>query len=216
MSAAGMNFVSLALTFWILTPRKVSSSICPATSTPLFFATPAAFRGWLKQNHANASELWVGFYKKDSGHASITWPESVDEALCVGWIDGIRKRWDEESYVIRFTPRKQRSTWSSVNIARVAELTRRKQMKPAGIAAFERRTETNSEIYAYEQRANAALDAEAEREFRAQGKAWDFFQAQAPSYRKLAAWWVISAKRDETRRARIAKLISQSAAGRRI
>ena len=184
--------------------------------TPLFFAKPAAFRKWLERNHGAAHELWVGFYKKETGRPSITWPESVDEALCVGWIDGIRKRIDDESYTIRFTPRKARSIWSAVNIARVAELTREGRMLPAGLAAFERRSADKSAIYAYEQRKNAAFDEAAERQFRANAKAWEFFQAQPPGYRKTATYKVISAKREETRQKRLAALIADSAAGRRI
>ena len=181
-----------------------------------FFATPADFRLWLAANHENAQELWVGFYKKETGCPSITWPESVDEALCFGWIDGIRKRLDEESYVIRFTPRKARSIWSAVNIGRVAELAREGRMQPAGIAAFKRRADDKSAIYSYEQRKRAAFDEAAERQFRANAKAWEFFQAQPPWYRKTATYTVISAKREETRQKRLAALIADSAAGRRI
>lgn len=186
------------------------------TGKPLFFATPADLRRWLDANHSTAKELWVGFYKKESGRPSITWPESVDEALCVGWIDGIRKRLDDESYVIRFTPRKPQSTWSAVNIARVAELKRNGRMRPAGLAAFERRSDEKSAIYSYEQRTTAEFDESAERQFRANPKAWEFFQAQAPWYRRTATYKVISAKREETRQKRLAQLIADSAAGRRI
>jgi len=140
----------------------------------------------------------------------------VDEALCVGWIDGVRKRVDERRYVIRFTPRKPRSTWSAVNVARMAELTRLGRVQPAGLAAFERRAPERTGIYAYEQRATAALDAAAERTFRANAAAWEFFQAQAPSYRRTITWWVVSARREETRRKRLATLIEQSALGRRL
>ena len=181
-----------------------------------FFATPAEFRKWLLVNHTKAQELWVGFYKKESGHPSITWPESVDEALCVGWIDGIRKRLDDESYVIRFTPRKPQSTWSAVNISRVAELTLEGRMRPAGLAAFERRSEAKSAIYAYEQKETAAFDEEAERQFRANPRAWEFFQSQPPWYRRTATYKVISAKREETRQKRLATLIADSASGRRL
>ena len=181
-----------------------------------FFASPVEFRKWLHANHAKAQELWVGFYKKGSGRASITWPESVDEALCVGWIDGIRKTLDAQSYVIRFTPRKPQSTWSAVNIARVSELEREGRMLPAGRAAFARRTDDKSAIYSYEQRKTAALDEAAERRFRANAKAWEFFNAQPPWYRRTAIYKVISAKREETREKRLAALIADSAAGRRI
>ncbi len=185
-------------------------------SKPIFFATPEKFRAWLVKNHANKSELWVGFHRKSSGLPSITWPESVDEALCVGWIDGIRKSVDDASYKIRFTPRKKTSNWSAINIGRVAELTKEKRMQPAGLRAFEARQEVKSGVYAYEQRKLAALDAASEMEFRQHPKAWNFFQAQSPSYRKVLAWWVISAKRVETRRSRLLKLIDESEQGRRL
>jgi uncharacterized protein YdeI (YjbR/CyaY-like superfamily) len=183
---------------------------------PTFFATPADFRAWLEAHHERERELLVGFYKKGSGKPSITWPESVDEALCFGWIDGVRRSLDEESYTIRFTPRQARSTWSAVNIRRVAELTALGRMHPAGLRAFEARTTDNSEIYAYEQRDNAALTAEEEAQFRADVAAWDYWQARPAGYRKTATWWVISAKREETRRKRLATLIADSAQGRTI
>ena len=135
-------------------------------TNPRFFATPAAFRAWLKKHHATEKVLWVGFHRKASGRPSITWPESVDEALCVGWIDGLRKGIDEISYMIRFTPRKRTSAWSIVNLGRVAELTRQGRMQPAGAAAFENRVEAKSGIYSYEQRRNAALDEASARRFR--------------------------------------------------
>ena len=181
-----------------------------------FFATPASFRKWLAANHEEAQELWVGFYKKGTGHPSITWPESVDEALCFGWIDGIRKTLDAESYVIRFTPRKPQSTWSAVNIKRVAELKRDGRMTPPGLAAFQRRTDDRSAIYAYEQRKTATFDKDAERQFRANKPAWEFFQSQPPGYRHLAAFFVINAKKEETRQKRLERLIADSAARRRI
>lgn len=183
---------------------------------PLFFATPAEFRAWLAEHHETESELLVGFYKKGSGEPSITWPESVDAALCFGWIDGVRKSIDAVSYTIRFTPRKPRSTWSAVNIKRVKELIGLGLMRPAGLKAFEARAEERSAIYAYEQRHTAALDAADEQQFRAKAHAWAFFQAQPPSYRRTALWWVISAKRLETRQKRLATLIEDSAQGRTI
>ncbi|HWQ14521.1 MAG TPA: YdeI/OmpD-associated family protein [Roseiflexaceae bacterium] len=164
---------------------------------PTFFPTPADFRAWLEAHYQDARELWVGFYKVGSGRPSITWPEAVDEALCFGWIDGLRRSVDEQSYAIRFTPRKPRTTWSAVNIARVAELTAQGRMRPAGIRAFKERVEEKSGIYAYEQRENAALDEAAERQFRANQQAWDFFQAQPPSYRKAAIWWLVRAKKEK-------------------
>jgi uncharacterized protein YdeI (YjbR/CyaY-like superfamily) len=183
---------------------------------PRFFPTPADFRRWLEQHHGSERELWVGFHKKDSGRPSITWPESVDEALCFGWIDGIRKSLNEESYVIRFTPRKSSSTWSAVNIRRVAELGRDGRMQPAGLSAFEARDPKKSGIYSFEQRKAVTLGKEGERRFRANRKAWSFFEAQPPGYRKTAIWWVVSAKREETRARRLETLIADSAAGRKI
>jgi uncharacterized protein YdeI (YjbR/CyaY-like superfamily) len=188
----------------------------PAEHDVVFFATPEAFRAWLAEHHQSSTELWVGFFRKDSGERSITWPEAVDEALCVGWIDGVRKRLDERRHVIRFTPRKTRSTWSAVNIARVAELTRLGRMQPVGLAAFARRTEARSGTYAYEQRETAALEPAAEQAFRANAAAWTFFQSQAPSYQRTIIWWVVSAKREETRQKRLAAIIEASAQGRRL
>lgn len=183
---------------------------------PIFFATPAEFRAWLAAHHLTSQELWVGFYKKGSGQPSITWPEAVDEALCVGWIDGIRKSIDDVSYTIRFTPRKADSTWSAVNIKRVAELEAAGLMQPAGLKAFGKRKEAKSGIYAYEQRDTAMLGDAYEQQFRTNQQAWDFFQAQPPWYRRTATWWVISAKKEETRLKRLATLIEDSAQGRTI
>lgn len=181
-----------------------------ASEKATFFATPAEFRAWLKKHHSSTSELWVGFYKKGSGRPSITWPEAVDEALCVGWIDGIRKSIDEESYRIRFTPRKPRSTWSAVNLARVEALTREGRMRPAGLEAFAKRKEAKTGIYAYEQRKAAELDEVSEQRFRSDPEAWEYFQSRPPGYRKTAIWWVVSAKREETRRKRLEQLIEES------
>ncbi len=181
---------------------------------PTYFATPAQLRAWLEGHHATEQELWVGFYKKGSGRPSITWPEAVDEALCFGWIDGIRKSVDESAYKIRFTPRKARSTWSAVNIRRVAELSALGLMQPAGLSAFEKRAEERSAIYAYEQVEGAGLSVEQEQQFRANEQAWSFFQARPASYRKTAIWWVVSAKRPETRAKRLATLILDSEQGR--
>jgi uncharacterized protein YdeI (YjbR/CyaY-like superfamily) len=183
---------------------------------PTFFAEPADFRAWLEENHERESELLVGFYKKATARPSITWPEAVDEALCFGWIDGIRRSLGDETYVIRFTPRKPRSTWSAVNIERAKELVAEGRMRPAGLAAFEARSDDRSAIYAYEQRHQAKLAPNEEREFRADKRAWEFFAAQPPSYRKTALWWVVSAKRDETRARRLRTLIEDSANGRRL
>ena len=183
---------------------------------PLFFATPKEFRAWLHQHHAVSQELLVEFYKRGTGRPSITWPESVDQALCFGWIDGVRRSIDEHSYTIRFTPRKPRSTWSAINIKRVAELTRLELIQPAGLKAFEARLEHRSAIYAYEQRLEVTLDEVSQRQFRSNRKAWKFFEAQPPWYRRTATYWVVSAKRPETRLKRLDTLILDSEAGRRI
>jgi uncharacterized protein YdeI (YjbR/CyaY-like superfamily) len=186
------------------------------TTKPTFFASPLDFREWLEKNHANAQELWVGFHKRDSGRPSLTWPESVDCALCFGWIDGVRKSLNATSYTIRFTPRKPTSTWSAINIKRVAELTKMGMMHAAGMEAFGRRTEEKSAIYAYEQRHKAKLSAAYEKRFRAQHAAWDFYRAQPPWYQRVSAYWVISAKKEETRLKRLATLIEESAHERTI
>ena len=178
-----------------------------------FFKTPGDFRVWLEKHHDTKRELWVGYYKKDSGRQSITWPESVDEALCFGWIDGIRKSIDGASYMTRFTPRRPRSIWSAVNIKRAEELAREGRMRPAGEKAFAARTENRSGIYAYEQRQTELVEPYAKK-LRRNKAAWKFFQAQAASYRKAASWWVLSAKREETRLKRLETLIEDSAAGR--
>lgn len=156
----------------------------------------------------------MGFYKRGSGRPSITWPESVDEALCFGWIDGVRKSLGAESYTIRFTPRRPASHWSGVNLRRMEELVAAGRVAPAGLAAFARRTEKRTQRYSYEQRAEARLDPAAEERFRAETAAWEWFAAQAPWYRRTAVYWVASAKREETRQRRLDQLIACSAAGR--
>ncbi|MGA7615601.1 MAG: YdeI/OmpD-associated family protein [Thermoanaerobaculia bacterium] len=186
------------------------------TPDPTFFETPEEFRRWLARHHASTDHLWVGFHKTKSGKPSMTWPQSVDEALCYGWIDGVRKSIDAERYTIRFTPRKKRSTWSLVNIRRVEELTRLGRMKPAGVAAFEARDEKKSGIYSFEQRQTATLTTEELKEIRKNERAWEFFSAQPLGYRKIAAFWIRSAKREETRARRLRTLIYDSAAGLRV
>ncbi len=179
-----------------------------------FFPTPADFRAWLAANHTTAAELWVGYYKKGSGRPSITWPESVDQALCFGWIDGVRKSLDGESYAIRFTPRRAGSTWSEVNTKRAFELIDQGLMQPAGLAAFAVRDEDKTAAqYSYEAR-RQPLDPAYEAEFRADAVAWDYWQVQPAHYRHGATHWVMSAKREETRRKRLATLVADSAAGR--
>ncbi|MBL8509059.1 MAG: YdeI/OmpD-associated family protein [Chitinimonas sp.] len=178
-----------------------------------YFATPADFRDWLRQHHATATVQWVGFYKKESGLPSISWPESVDEALCVGWIDGIRKRVDEVSYAIRFTPCKRSSIWSAINIGRVAELQAEGRMQAAGLAAFEARQAEKSVVYSYE-REHASLTEGYLQQLQANPAAWVYFQLQAPWYQRSASWWVTSAKQEPTRQRRLLQLIADSAAGR--
>src|ERR1044072_8222743 len=180
-----------------------------------FFKTPKAFRLWLETHHRDTTELWVGFYKKGSGKPSITWPEAVDQALGFGWIDGIRKSLDDESYMIRFTPRKPQSVWSAVNIARVEELTKQGVMTPAGLAAFQVRKENRSGIYSYEQR-SVDLPEPYTNKLKAEPRAWNFFESQSAWYRKSVNWWVISAKREETRIKRLEKLIEYSDKGQTV
>lgn len=177
---------------------------------PKFFSSPSAWHEWLEEHHEKHEELWVGFHKVGSGKPSITWPEAVDGALCFGWIDGVRKSLGETSYVIRFTPRRAKSVWSAVNTKRVAELSALGLMRPKGSEAFERRTGKRSQIYAYEQRKGAKLSGAYKKQFRANKKAWEFFQAQPPWYRRTANWWVISAKKEETRLKRLAQLMEDS------
>ena len=181
-----------------------------------YFATPEEFRAWLSRNHATATELGVVLHRKASGKPTMTWSEAVDQALCFGWIDSIARRIDETSRVQRFTPRKPKSNWSAVNIKKVKELTAKGLMTPAGLAAYARREEARSGVYSYENRHLAALDPDRELTFKARKAAWDFFGKQPPSYRQTAIYWVMSAKRDETRSKRLIKVIDLSAAGRRL
>ncbi len=177
---------------------------------PTFFPTPADFRTWLEAHHDKFRELLVGFHKKSSGKRSITWPESVQVALCFGWIDGVRKSLDENSYTIRFTPRKPTSNWSSININLVRKLTKRGLMHPAGLKAFAARNEEKSGIYSYEQRKSARFTRAQEKQFRANKTAWEFFRSQAPWYQRVTPYWVIGAKRGETKLKRLSELIGHS------
>ncbi|MEX2245702.1 MAG: YdeI/OmpD-associated family protein [Dehalococcoidia bacterium] len=183
---------------------------------PAFFATPAEFRAWLERHHETDTELLVGFYKKASGKPSMSWSEAVGEALCFGWIDGVGKSLGEAAHTNRFTPRKPSSTWSNVNVRRVEELIAQGLMRPAGLRAFEARRTERTGTYSFEQKGAVALDAAAERRFRANKAAWAFFKARAASYRKASIWWVVSAKKSETREKRLATLIEDSAKGRTI
>jgi uncharacterized protein YdeI (YjbR/CyaY-like superfamily) len=187
----------------------------PTPTGVTYFRTPAEFRKWLRANRAKAAELWVGFYKKDTGKPSITWPESVDEALCVGWIDGIRKSLGVESYTIRFTPRRPGSIWSAVNIKRVKALTDQKRMRPEGLKAFAARKEYRSGIYAYEQRRDR-LDEPYAGLLSKNKAARKFFDAQPPGYRKLMGWYIVSAKREEKRLERLQRVIDACAKGERL
>ena len=180
-----------------------------------YFAAAAGFRLWLKRNHAKADVLWVGFHKRATGARSMTWPESVDEALCVGWVDGIRKRVDDARYTIRFTARRSGSVWSAVNIKRMRQLSDEQRVQPAGKAAFDKRRENRFGIYAYEQR-SVELPEPYAKPFRTNKKAWEFFRAQPAGYRKTIGWWVVSAKQESTRLRRLHMLIADSAAGRRV
>jgi uncharacterized protein YdeI (YjbR/CyaY-like superfamily) len=180
----------------------------------LFFPDPAAWRRWLTRNHQRRPELWVGFHKRATGRPSLTWPEAVDQALCFGWIDGVRKSVDQARYKIRFTSRRATSLWSKINVARVAELTRLGLMQPAGLTAFGKRKRTG--VYSYEQTRQARLPASFEKQFKAQKAAWAYFQQRPPWYRRTATHWVVSAKREETRLRRLGLLIEHSGAGRPI
>lgn len=183
---------------------------------PRFFRDATAFRVWLQKNAATQRELIVGFYKVGSGKQSITWPESVDEALCFGWIDGVRKRINEEAYQIRFTPRAAKSIWSAVNIGRVKELVAEKRMTAAGLAAFARRLERRSRVYAYEQGGASQLNDTERSRFMRHRAAWKFWESMPPGYQKTMLHWVTSAKRPETRERRLDKLINACSNGMRL
>lgn len=182
---------------------------------PVFFSSPAEFRAWLEANHATESEVVVGFHKRHTDQPSMTWPESVDQALCFGWIDGVRKKIDEDRYQIRFTPRKPKSIWSQINIAKMAELQQLGLMQPAGLKAFEERDPSKQNRYSFENK-DKKLDPASEKEFKKNKKAWAFFESQPPSYRRVATWWVIQAAREETRLKRLSILIADSERGERI
>lgn len=181
----------------------------------IFFRTAVEFRRWLEKHHATATELWVGFYRKDAGRAGVTYAEALDQALCFGWIDGVRRKVDDESYTNRFTPRKPRSAWSLVNVRRVEALRKLGQMAAPGLAAFRSRDAKRTGIHSFENRP-ASLPAALAKVFRADPEAWAFFQAQPPGYRRTATWWVISAAKEETRLKRLATLIDDSKHGRRL
>ena len=185
------------------------------TINPIFFAKETDFRKWLQKNHTAADEVWVGFYKKHTGKPTVTYKEAVDQALCFGWIDGIRKSIDDEAYMNRFTPRRKGSNWSAVNIKRAKELIEAGLMQPAGARAFAERDEAKAKQYSFE-RENVAFSAAQLREFKKNKRAWKFFEAQPPSYRKVMTWWVISAKQPATQERRLARLIAESEDERRV
>ena len=183
--------------------------------TPTFFKTPAAFRAWLEKHHATKKEVLVGFYRLSSGKPSITWKEAVDEALCFGWIDGIRRKHSDEAYSNRFTPRRPTSNWSAINIARVKELIHEGRMRPPGLAAFQKRKEHKSRVYNYEQKDEPVLEPALDRIFRANKKAWAFFCGQAPYYRRGETRWISSGKKEETRVRRLRQVMAACEQGRR-
>ena len=181
---------------------------------PTYFKTSAEFHKWLKANHSKSTECWIGFYKKDSGKTGITYQEALDEALCHGWIDGIRKSHDEESFKIRFSPRKARSLWSAINIKRVGELEAEGRMKSPGREAFDKRKD--QEGYSIRDHAQKELPEDLQKVFKKNKKAWEFHQARPPGYRKLCAFWISFAKREETRLKRLRLIIEHAARGERI
>jgi uncharacterized protein YdeI (YjbR/CyaY-like superfamily) len=185
-------------------------------TAPKFFESARAFRSWLESNAGTASELIVGFHKVGSGRPGMAWSESVDEALCFGWIDGVRKRIDDESYLIRFTPRKTTSIWSAINIAKFEQLQSRGRMTPAGAKAFAHRKDEKSVVYAYEQEVMAQLSSQEVRTFKRKKSAWRFFEDCPPSYRKVLLHWVTTAKKAETRASRLVTLMEACAAGKRL
>ena len=187
-----------------------------AAAAPTFFTGLAPFRRWLRAHSARATELLVGFYTLGSGRPSITYPDARDEALCFGWIDGIRRNIDAHSYSIRFTPRKPKSLWSRVNVERVAALTQEGRMQEAGRVAFALREEARTGVYSFEQREAPRLGPKEEKALRANRAAWAYWNTQPPSYRQQASWWVISAKKEETRARRLAQLVAHSAQGQRL
>lgn len=197
------------------TARATRPTLPEVGMQPRFFKTPADLRRWFEAHAATERELIVGYYKRETGKPSVTWPESVDQALCFGWIDGIRRKIDEERYTIRFTPRKPGSIWSAINIRRMQALIAAKQVTEAGIKAHEARRENRCGTYSFEQR-SVELPAEYARVLKKDKRAFDFFQSQPPSYRKTAMWWVVSAKKEETRLRRLQALIEDSRRGERI
>jgi uncharacterized protein YdeI (YjbR/CyaY-like superfamily) len=187
----------------------------PKPHDVIFFASPDELRDWFDANHETATELWLGQYRKSTGRPTVSWSEAVDEALCVGWIDGVRHSLDDERFAQRLTPRRKGSTWSAINVKKVADLTAKGLMRPRGLAAFEARSPDKTAIYSYE-REDAAFSPDETERFRSDDAAWAHWETMPPSYRKAATHWVLSAKQDATRTRRLATLIADSAAGRRV
>jgi uncharacterized protein YdeI (YjbR/CyaY-like superfamily) len=183
---------------------------------PVFFATAEELAAWLEEHHESADELWVGLYKKASGKPGVTWPEVVEQSLRFGWIDGVRRGIDDESYANRITPRRRGSNWSAINVAKVEELNERGLMKPAGLRAYEARTPERTGVYSFERAEAARLSPEFEQRFRADVGAWEWFQSRPPGYRRTATHWVVSAKRPQTRERRLAQLIECSGSQRKV
>lgn len=197
-------------------PNRHAAKAPKAAPEPVFFDDAGALRRWLEKNHAQAAELFIGFLKKRPGKKSLTYAEALDEALCFGWIDGVRRSLDESRWYQRFTPRKAKSIWSLVNVRHVERLEKEGRMAPPGRKAFEARDESRTGLYSFEQRKAPAFARAEEQAFRSNPKAWAFFQAQPPGYRRTATFWVVSAKKPETRQRRLAQLVADSANGRRL
>jgi uncharacterized protein YdeI (YjbR/CyaY-like superfamily) len=185
-------------------------------SEPIFFKSPQEFYAWLEEHHETETEVYVGMYKKHTGKRAMSWSEAVDQALCFGWIDGRANAIDADRYMQRFTPRRPGSNWSKINIAKVAKLREAGLMRPAGMKAFEARTEEKSGVYSFEQRHDAKLPDEYEQRVRANPAAWDYWEARPPGYRRTASHWVMSAKREETRERRLSQLIEDCASGQHV
>jgi uncharacterized protein YdeI (YjbR/CyaY-like superfamily) len=215
MGASFTKLKRVSRTRWPATRRWPGRHEVKKSISVTFFPTPAHFRHWLERNHQTKTELWVGYYKRSTGQPSITWPQSVDQALCFGWIDGIRKAVDEVSYMVRFTPRRKTSVWSAVNIRNVQRLIETGHMRPVGLAAFAARQEHRCEIYSYEQRPQDLPEPLAKR-MRKNKRAWQFFEAQPAGYRRQITWWIVSARTEAIRQKRLAALTEASAKERRI
>jgi uncharacterized protein YdeI (YjbR/CyaY-like superfamily) len=182
---------------------------------PRYFKSQSEFRKWLETNHTTETELMLGFYKKGSGKASITYPEALDEALCFGWIDGVRRRLTDDAYVQRFSPRKAKSIWSNVNVRHVERLKKLGRMAPAGLKAYELKDPKKTGVYSFENRPRE-LSPAYEKQFRSNKKAWEFFEKQPPGFKRLMIFRVMEGKQEETRQRRLEQLIESSGKGERL